>query len=84
MVVLGYAALPAKPAFVLVERINPSRRRGHGQAQKPGIVAEQAAEAGGKFSAKSPTGAEVVALASIALSLSVIAEAMAGPDEAKA
>ena len=47
-------------------------------------LAEQAAEAGGKFSAKSPTGAEVVALASIALSLSVIAEAMAGPAEAKA
>ena len=39
-------------------------------------LAEQEAEAGGKFSAKSPTGAEVVALASIALSLSLIAEAL--------
>lgn len=44
-------------------------------------LAEQAAEAGGNFSAKSPTCAEVVALASIALSLSVIAEAMSGPAE---
>jgi hypothetical protein len=37
-------------------------------------LAMQAAEAAEKFSAKSPTGAEVVALASIALSLSQIAE----------
>jgi hypothetical protein len=44
-------------------------------------LAEQAAEAGGEFSAKSPTGAEIVALASIALSLSVIAEALSRPTE---
>ena len=42
-------------------------------------LAEQAAEAGARFSAKSPTGAEVVALASIALSLSVMAEALSRP-----
>lgn len=42
-------------------------------------LADQAADAGARFSAKSPTGAEVVALASIALSLSVIAEALSRP-----
>jgi len=41
-------------------------------------LAEQAAESGEKFSAKSPTGAEVVAIASIALSLSLIAEVHVG------
>ena len=39
-------------------------------------LALQAAEAAESFSAKSPTGAEVVALASIALSLARIAEAL--------
>jgi len=39
-------------------------------------LALRAAEAAEKFSAKSPTGAEIVALASIALSLSQIAEAL--------
>jgi hypothetical protein len=41
-----------------------------------GKLALQAAEAAIGFSAKSPTGAEVVALASIALSLREIAEAL--------
>ena len=39
-------------------------------------LALEAAEAAQTFSAKSPTGADVVALASIALSLSHIAEAL--------
>jgi hypothetical protein len=39
-------------------------------------LALQAAEAAGNFTAKSPTGAEVVALASIALSLAQIADAL--------
>lgn len=39
-------------------------------------LAEQAASAAEKFGTKSPTGADSTALASIALSLSVIAEAL--------
>lgn len=42
-------------------------------------LAVEAAEAAQHFTAKSPTGAEVVALASIALSLSRIADALARP-----
>jgi hypothetical protein len=43
-------------------------------------LAQEAAAAAQKFSAKSPTGADTSALASIALSLTVIAEALAAKE----